>query len=161
MRQILIRPDELAVSEDGDILMSLALGSSLAVCIYDQKRHTGGMVHTLLPWNRQGKVRAADRLRYVDTSVQTLCDAMIARGSCLPDLRAKLAGGARIFGFAGTKGQREVGAENVLCARQKLQELGILVIAEDTGENYGRSVYFHTDDGKLEIETVNRSSYWI
>lgn len=161
MSQILIRPDELAVSEEGDVLMSLALGSSLAICMYDQERRIGGMVHTLLPWKRQEVSGEGDGLRYVDTSVQVLCDTMVSRGACRQNLRAKLAGGARIFSFSREEGRREVGTENILCARQKLQELGIPVVSEDTGENYGRSVYFHSDDGRLEIETVNRSNYWI
>lgn len=161
MRQILIRPDELAVSEEEAVLISLALGSSLAVCMYDQNRHFGGMVHTLLPRNRSGIAREADKLRYVNSSVQALCDAMLAHGARVPDLRAKLAGGARIFSFSETERQKEVGRENILCARETLQELGIPLVSEDTGENYGRSVYFHTGDGRLAIETVNRLRYWI
>ena len=49
MKQILIRPVQLAVSEENTVLASLALGSSLAVCMYDVNRHIGGMVHTFLP----------------------------------------------------------------------------------------------------------------
>ncbi len=161
MRQILIRPDELAVSEGDAVLTSLALGSSLAICMYDQNRHIGGMVHTLLPRSCSGVVRETDKLRYVDSSVKALCDALLAQGADLADLRAKLAGGARIFSFSQTERQKEVGRENILCARQQLQELGIPLVSEDTGENYGRSVYFHTSDGRLAIETVNRLRYWI
>lgn len=161
MRQIVIRPEELAVSEEGTVLVSLALGSSLAVCMYDQIRHIGGMVHTLLPQNRMGAAGEGDRLRYVDSSVQALCDALLARGASRTDLKAKIAGGARIFSFSENGRQQETGRENILCARQKLLELGISLVSEDTGENYGRSVYFHTDDGRLAIETMNRSKYWI
>lgn len=161
MRQILIRPDELAVSEGDAVLMSLALGSSLAICMYDPNRKIGGMVHSLLPHCHSGIVREADKLRYVDSSVQALCDALLARGAVLADIRAKLAGGARIFSFTQAEWQKEVGRENILWARQKLQELEIPLVSEDTGENYGRSVYFHTADGRLAIETVNRMRYWI
>ena len=161
MRQILIRPDELAVSEGDAVLMSLALGSSLAICMYDQNRQIGGMVHSLLPMSRSRTIREADRLRYVDSSVQALYDALVARGAVQADIRAKLAGGARIFSFSHTEPQKEVGRENILCARQSLQDLGIPLVSEDTGENYGRSVYFHTADGRLAIETVNRLRYWI
>lgn len=161
MRQILIRPDEMAVSEGEAVLAALALGSSLAVCMYDETRHIGGMVHTLLPRNCSDTKREADKLRYVDSSVRTLCDAMLSRGAALRDLKAKLAGGARIFSFPDMERQKEVGRENILCARQMLLELGIPLVSEDTGENYGRSVYFHTEDGRLAIETVNRLKYWI
>lgn len=161
MKQILIRPDELGVSKDEVVFMSLALGSSLAICIYDETRHIGGMAHTLLPKSCSGMIREADKLRFVDSSVQALCDALLAEGAVLADLKAKLAGGARIFSFSETERHKEVGRENILCARQKLQELGIPLTSEDTGENYGRSVYFHTADGRLAIETMNRPRYWI
>ena len=160
MKQILIRPVQLAVSEENTVLTSLALGSSLAVCMYDVNRHIGGMVHTLLPRVPE-KEAAGQELRYVDTSIVALFDAMMAKGADAYDLRAKLAGGARIFSFAAREKYREIGRENVDCARQKLQELNIPVISEDTGENYGRSIYFYTDDGKLEIETVNHAKYLI
>ena len=42
-----------------------------------------------------------------------------------------------------------------------LQELDLAIVSEDTGENYGRSVHFMAGSGRLEIETVNRSRYWI
>lgn len=161
MRQILIRPDEFAVSEVPEVFMSLALGSSLAICLFDARKRIAGMVHTLLPQSRTEILREADRLRFVDTSIEVLCEAMIAKGASLGDIQAKLAGGARIFCFSELDKNNEVGKANILCARQKLQELGITVISEDTGENYGRSVYFHTEDGSLEIETVNRPRYWI
>ena len=71
MKQILIRPVQLAVSEENTVLASLALGSSLAVCMYDVNRHIGGMVHTLLPRVPE-KEAAGQELRYVDTSIVAL-----------------------------------------------------------------------------------------
>ncbi|WP_442874109.1 hypothetical protein [Cuneatibacter sp. NSJ-177] len=39
--------------------------------------------------------------------------------------------------------------------------MGVPVVSEDTGENYGRNAYFYTGSGRLEIETANHSSYII
>ena len=82
MKQILIRPVQLAVSEENTVLASLALGSSLAVCMYDVNRHIGGMVHTLLPRVPE-KEAAGQELRYVDTSIVALYDAMMAKAPML------------------------------------------------------------------------------
>ena len=161
MRQIMIRPVQLAVSGEDTVLTSLALGSSLAVCMYDVNRHIGGMVHTLLPHMPEKEAAESNILRYVDTSVQALYEAMVKQGADASGIRAKLAGGARMFSFASREKYREIGRENVECARRKLQELNIPVISEDTGDNYGRSIYFYIDDGKLEIETVNHTKYLI
>ena len=75
-------------------------------------------------------------------------------------MRAKLAGGARIFFFSDQK-EGGVGQKNVLSARQALQELEVPIESEDTGESYGRSIYFYVKDGSVEIETMTRSRYRI
>lgn len=160
MREIMIKPDEMTVAGGDGIIVTKALGSSLAVCMYDAEAKIGGMVHTLLP-DSQAAGHGSSRLKYVDTAVLALYDAMKESGADEKRIRVKLVGGARIFCFNVQDGQADTGRENVISARKKLQELDLAIVAEDTGENYGRSVYFCAADGRLEIETVNRSRYWI
>lgn len=49
MSEIVIKPDQMAVAEGEAVLITMALGSSLAVCMYDEEGGIGGLVHTLLP----------------------------------------------------------------------------------------------------------------
>ena len=154
MSEIVIKPDQMAVAEGETVLITMALGSSLAVCMYDEEGGIGGLVHTLLPDKRR-EGNGKNGLRYVDTATRALFEAMKEAGA------VKLVGGAKIFCFAGQAGQPEIGRENVSCARKTLQELDLAIVSEDTGENYGRSVHFIAGSGRLEIETVNRSRYWI
>ena len=51
MSEIVIKPDQMAVAEGETVLITMALGSSLAVCMYDEEGGIGGLVHTLLPDN--------------------------------------------------------------------------------------------------------------
>jgi len=154
MSEIVIKPDQMAVAKGEAVLITMALGSSLAVCMYDEEGGIGGLVHTLLPdIRREGNGK--NGLRYVDTATRALFEAMKEAGAVPERIRVKLVGGAKIFCFAGQAG------ENVSCARKMLQELDLAIVSEDTGENYGRSVHFMAGSGRLEIETVNRSRYWI
>lgn len=161
MRRIMIKPDQMAVSAEPAVLESLAVGSSIVVCLYDGKKKIGGMVHTLLPEKIQNTGNAYDRLRYVDSAIEQLYRELLKLGAGPEDMAAKLAGGARIFCFSEQREQTDIGKANVSCARKCLRELKIPITSEDTGENYGRSVHFHVEDGRLEIETVNRTGYWI
>lgn len=161
MNKIMVKPDQMAVAGGDSVLVTLALGSSIAVCMYDERARIGGLVHTLLPEGRRNGQAQYAELKYVDTAICALYEAMKGAGAGPADIRVKLAGGARIFCFSRQEEQPDIGRENIICARKKLQELELLIVSEDTGENYGRSVHFSAADGRLEIETMNRSRYWI
>jgi chemotaxis protein CheD len=47
-----------------------------------------------------------------------------------------------------------VGERNVTATRDVLAALRIPLIAEDTGLDYGRSVYFHLSDGRVEVRSL-------
>jgi chemotaxis protein CheD len=47
-----------------------------------------------------------------------------------------------------------IGERNIKSAKETMKKLGILVIAEDTGKNYGRTVIFDTFNGDLLIKTI-------
>jgi chemotaxis protein CheD len=49
-----------------------------------------------------------------------------------------------------------VGERNVNATREVLAAAGIPLVAEDTGLDYGRSVYFHLADGRLEVRSLKR-----
>lgn len=159
MRQILVKPDQMAVSNEDTVLVAKALGSSLAVCLYDGSRHIGGLVHTLLP--SVGNKPESDSPRFVEGAVEALYKEILKRGADPPLIRAKLVGGARLFLIVDQTRHIDIGSENIWSARRTLQELGVPVESEDTGENYGRNIYFYAGSGRLEIETVSHSSYII
>lgn len=157
---IVVKPDEMMVSGDGGTLAAVALGSSLSVCLYDERNRIGGMVHTMLPERPDSGMGSGD-LKYVGSAVDALYHAMLEAGADPDGIWAKLAGGARIFCFLSWNPDLDVGRENVKQAREKLRSLKIPIMAEDTGENFGRTVYFHLSDGSLDIETAGKYRYGI
>ena len=72
-------------------------------------------------------------------------------GSCIG-----LAGGARMFEVSGLSDVGNIGARNAEAAKAILKELGIRLVAEDTGLNYGRTVELHCDTGEFYIKSVGK-----
>ena len=50
-----------------------------------------------------------------------------------------------------------VGEKNVEAAKEILTDLGIPIIAEDTGLNYGRTIIFDSNNGNLIIRSVGKT----
>ena len=49
-----------------------------------------------------------------------------------------------------------VGDMNVAASKAKLKELGIPILAEDTGLNYGRTVIFYPETGVMTVRSVGK-----
>ena len=45
MSEIVIKPDQMAVAEGETVLITMALGSSLAVCMYDEEGGILSLIH--------------------------------------------------------------------------------------------------------------------
>ncbi|MFI5255746.1 MAG: chemotaxis protein CheD, partial [Gemmatimonadales bacterium] len=69
-------------------------------------------------------------------------------------VRAKIVGGASMFGQLVAGSGINVGERNIAATREVLAAAGVPIVAEDTGLDYGRSVYFHLDDGRLEVRSL-------
>ena len=71
---------------------------------------------------------------------------------------AAIAGGATMFTFQGSGSNiGQVGDRNVEAVKNKLKELKIPILAEDTGANYGRTVIFYPESGDFHIRAVGKS----
>lgn len=60
--------------------------------------------------------------------------------------------------FAEGRSEWEIGAQNVASVKKTLAEERIRLVAEDTGKNYGRTICFFAEDGRLEVRTVRRET---
>jgi chemotaxis protein CheD len=71
-------------------------------------------------------------------------------------ISAKIVGGASMFSQLVVGSGVNVGERNIAATREVLAELGVPLIAEDTGLDYGRSVYFHLADGRIEVRSLKK-----
>lgn len=126
------------------VLLNTVLGSCVAVCLWDRVTQTGGMNHFMLPfWNGSGLASP----KYGNIAMDQLIQKMINISSNPPEMVAKVFGGARML-----KGQSEyfdIGKRNIELATEMLKEANIKVVAQSTGGEKGRKIYFNTLTGEV------------
>ena len=146
---------DLNVCKAPDVITTLGLGSCIGLVFYDPVSKVGGMVHYMLPDST--KVRNNSNIaKFADTGIDELLRRVIAAGANKGRLIAKIAGGARMFEVSGLSDVGNIGARNAEAAKAKLKQLGIMLVAEDTGLNYGRTVVLHCDTGEFYIKSVGK-----
>lgn len=146
---------DLNVCKAPDIITTLGLGSCIGLTFYDPVAKVGGMVHYMLPDSTQMKNRA-NEAKFADTGIDLLLKQVIKAGASRNRLVAKIAGGARMFEVSGMSNVGNIGERNAEAAKAILKNLGIRLIAQDTGLNYGRTVELHCDTGQFYIKSVGK-----
>lgn len=137
-------------------LVTLGLGSCVGIALYDPTCQVGGLAHIMLPDSSQFNSQN-NRAKFADLAIADMFEEMLRLGARRAKVVAKLAGGAQMF----TSGDRHlpllnIGERNIAMARHTLQKLGIPIVREDTGGNYGRTMIFHLYDGVVHIRTIGR-----
>lgn len=150
-RRLVVGIGDSAVSDQpDDVIVTHALGSCIAVCIWDPVVRVGGMLHFLLPDSRINPVRAAEQPdAFADIGVPRLFQAAYDRGLQKGRAVVKLVGGAGIRNDSA--GLMDVGRRNILMAKQLLWKNGVLIRAEALGGSQARTVTLAVDDGRLRI----------
>jgi len=133
----------------GKRIATLALGSCVAVILYDPEENLGGIVHAMLPCP---KGMVSSPMKYVDMGVCTLIDEMILSGADQKRLVAALIGGGTIFNFGG---ELAIGKKNVEAAKSVLRLKCIPIVVEETGGRRGRSVVFDASSGEAFVAVSN------
>lgn len=151
-RRITVGIGEFAVSNDPEsVIVTHALGSCVAVCLWDPHAVVAGLLHILLPDSRINGVRAAAQpAAFADTGIPLLFRTAYDYGVQKQRCRVRLVGGADISGLGGPGGDT-VGRRNILAARSLLWRNGILIDNEAVGGNGARSVALHVRDGRVQI----------
>ncbi len=138
-----------------DAIMTIGLGSCVGIAIRDKTSKIGGLVHIMLPSSLEVKSNA-NIAKFADTGIPELVKRLEAKGAVRSRMVAKIAGGARMFAFQSKSELSAVGERNVEATKKVLADLRIPIIAEDTGENYGRTVTFFPETGDYEIKAVGK-----
>lgn len=145
---------DLNVAEAPNVLTTLGLGSCVGIVIYDPVKKIAGMVHAMLPYAEEMRDHS-NEAKFVNTGILKIIEDLKKMGVLQSRLIAKLAGGAQMFSFGQNNNDLlKIGYRNVVSSKEMLQHLGIPIIAEDTGGNFGRTIEFYTDTGMLMIKTI-------
>ncbi len=142
----------LLVVRGSGVIETSALGSCVAVTLWDAFTGNGGLAHVMLPGPLDPAVRDGRRDRFASEAVPELVRRLVSIGSPRRRLTAKIAGGATMFPAAESAKAR-IGDRNVEEASRALAGLRIPVVARDTGGSHARSVELHLDSGLLVVRS--------
>lgn len=138
-----------------DAITTLGLGSCVGIVLYDATKKLCGMVHVMLPDSTQIR-NNQNAAKFADTGIDVLLDRLLKLGANRRCITAKIAGGAQMFAFSTNNDMLRVGERNVEATKRKLAQLGIPLLAEDTGSTYGRTIEFYPENGSLLIKAVGK-----
>ena len=161
-RRIVVGIGEFAVSNDrASVIVTHALGSCIAVCVWDPAAKVAGLIHVLLPDSKINPSRASEQpAAFADTGVPLLFRTAYEYGVDKKRCQVRLVGGAditRASGAASTAdagpAAQSVGKRNLLAVRSLLWRNGVLVSKEAFGGNEPRTVSMDVSDGSLQISS--------
>ena len=139
--------------EDG--VITVGLGSCVGIAIRDPRTGIGGLAHIMLPDSREIQ-NNSNRPKFADTGIEDMVNELIKMGASRFRLVAKIAGGAQMFAGAGKKDTIRVGERNVAASKKKLAEMKIPLLAQDTGDTYGRTVVFYPKSGDFHFRSIGK-----
>jgi chemotaxis protein CheD len=124
----------------------------VAIVLHDAGARVGGLAHVLLPSEGLSRDRT-NPAKFAGTAVPALLLEMRRLGARGP-VTARIVGGASMFGSLLPAGGINMGERNVAAAREALARAEVPVVAEDTGGEHGRSVFFRVADGRLLVRSL-------
>ena len=152
-REIVVRVADLQIGGAGDLLLTVGLGSCIAIVLHDPVASVGGLAHVLLPSPALSK-QDGNPAKSPHSAVPRMLELMVERGANPRRVTARLAGGASMFASLAPPGTIQMGERNVVAARQVLNAQGIALIGEAVGGDYGRTVRLDVSEGSLEVRSV-------
>lgn len=152
-RKTLVKVGQHAVGGEGDTLITLGLGSCVALLLHDPEAKVGAMAHVLLP-DPSSSRDPSNPAKFATSAVPLLLKSLERLGADRRRMEAKLVGGASMFSALVPKRTPTMGTRNVSAARGALDAAGIPVTAEDLGGDHGRSVRFDPGSGRVRVTSV-------
>ncbi len=131
------------------------LGSCVSVTFFVPGEGLAAIFHALLPREEEHKPdrTLGHAFRFVDRSIRTLLDELLARGANRRRIEAKVFGGASIMPGKGF----DVGRRNIETAYDILSSSGLRVTASSVGGTLGRKLVFRTDTGEVFVKQIGRT----
>ncbi len=148
---------DLQVTNDPNaILVTYALGSCIAVMLYDPRLKVAGMIHYMLPSSKTNPEKAAVQpAMFADTGVPLLFESMYAFGCRKEHLIVKVAGGGKLYE---DNGIFDIGRRNYTVLRKLFWKNNIMITSEDVGGSKSRTARLFTNDGRVVVSSQGEES---
>lgn len=154
--ELLVRVADLRAGSADSVLITLGLGSCVAILLHDPTARVGGLAHVLLP-SRSLSRTGENPGRFPQTAIPALLEAMAGLGAVPGRMVARLVGGAAMFAALAPSGSMQMGDRNLIASREVLRALAIPIVGEMVGGGTGRSVWFHVGEGRVVVRAVGQS----
>jgi len=144
------------ISKDpGDMLITYALGSCIAVVIHDRIAGVGGLLHFMLPESSSEALQSGKSpYMFADTGISLLFRQAYRAGAEKNRLQVRIAGGAQMMD---SMDSFEVGKRNSLATRKILWKAGVMVHGEDVGGRFARTVSLEVGSGRVRLRSLDLS----
>jgi chemotaxis protein CheD len=151
--EIIVKVADLRSGTGTDILVTIGLGSCVAIVLYDATARVGGLAHVLLPSPALSR-KDGNPAKFPQTAVPLLLEQMGQQGASIRRISARLIGGASMFAGLGAPGTIQMGERNIVASRQALHLHEVAIVGEATGGDFGRTVRLWVADGRVEVLSV-------
>jgi chemotaxis protein CheD len=139
MKKIIdIQIGHVAAASGRTVLKSNALGSCVAVAVWDGVRGIGAMTHVMLPGKSPDSKEPGERTKYAVDAIDAMLEEMVGAGSDCQDLGAVIVGGANVL----QRLDDTVCNANIDSVRSLLSEKGIRIVAQAVGGIERRAIAF-------------------
>ncbi len=147
---------DLSVATGEKEIKTYALGSCVALVVWDSALKAGGMVHIALPESQINLDKAKEKPGYfADTGCPLLFSELKRLGANRKTCWVKMIGGSSILDENNTF---DIGRRNALAVKKYLWKIGLALTSEDCGGNISRTVSLLVPTGELAI--TNGNSRW-
>ena len=153
-KQITVGIADMKMARQEGVLITYALGSCIGIALYDPMIKLGALVHIMLP--EIGRMSNANLYKYADTGLNETLRKMTAFGASRNRIKAKIAGGAKMFEMKGNSDFGNIGQRNAAMVKKILMEERMGISAEDTGGTYARTMLLDISNGDVVLRTVGK-----
>jgi len=131
---------EIEVSSEPVVLQSVALGSCVALAVYEQSSKIGGLAHIMLP----GKSPSSkNNSKYAEDAIEVLLDSVKKLGATIRNLEIGIVGGANVLQ------EGDIPDKVINSVLGYLKKLNLVVNRMRVGGIERRSIFLNTATGNV------------
>ena len=151
-QRVVVGVGEMGVSNNPSITLSTyALGSCVAVVLYDPLLKIGGLLHMMLPESSISPAKAASQpAMFADTGLPLLVRAVVGLKAEPARLRLFVAGGASVMC---ANDSFKIGERNLRATAEFLSANGFSVRQSAVGGTINRTVHLNVGTGEITLKT--------
>ena len=155
--QVVVGVADMRVSnQQGEVLVTHALGSCIGVAIYDPTAKVGGILHFMLPDSTLDLGKAQEHPHmFADTGLPLLFRECYRLGAQKSRLRVKVAGGSQVLG---NREFFQIGRRNYAALRKIFLKNNVLIDNEDVGGSKARTLFLEMATGNVWIKVMGHNT---